>query len=84
MTIFTRSNMKNVPILFKFTHELHFSIHYQIPESVNLEKFCVKFEKSSYPPLNATDPEMTTFTRSNMKNVPILFKFSHELHFSIH
>ena len=37
MTILTRSFMKNVPILFKFTHELHFSIHYRIPESVYLE-----------------------------------------------
>ena len=86
MTILTRSFMKNVPILFKFTHELHFSIHYRIPESVYLEKFCVKFEKSSNPLLNATDPEMDyIFTRSNMKNVSILFKFStDELHFSIY
>ena len=76
MTICTLSFMKNVPILFKFTHELHFSIHYQIPGSVYLEKFCVKFEKSSHPPLNAIDPEMTIFTHSNMKNVSILFKFS--------
>ena len=51
MTILTRSFMKNVPIFFKFTHKLHFSIHYEIPESVYLEKFCVKFVKSSHPPL---------------------------------